>query len=380
MARIRSAKPEFWTDPKMCGMSRDIRFTFKGIWEVSADDRGRFMADPRIIKANVWPLDDDITLNKLRKWLKVLADSGRIVLYRVEGIEYGYLVNWLKHQKIAHPTESRLPDPPVRDVHEPFTNHSGIIHEPFTLARAEGRGGEGSGGEGEKNSAPKKRSGVPAREDIGPRSTIPPDPDPLALAELPAPAAPPRVVLPPVAEKLLAKCYGLSTEKRRTDVAKQLYDALDPELKGARVRRGTYVKARDPAHMDWACQAVLDDPPRNVDMAVVFVLQKLQDPPPGPSPTEVAATRNAEREQLEERYGAEAKRAAVAWSRDHPEEYKRLAAPIEAQFPSANGNAFMAAARTAALTSALAKVAGFPRFEDWSRLPTRQLATSGAHE
>lgn len=373
MARIRSAKPEFWTDPKMCAMPRDIRFTFKGIWEVSADDRGRFMADPRLVKANVWPLDDDITLNKVRRWLQVLADSGRIVLYKVDGIEYGFVVNWLKHQKIANPTESRLPPPPNGEIHETFVKSSGDAHETFRLAGAERSGAERKGEE-------KERSGADAREDIGPRSTIPPDPDPLALAEIPAPAAPPRVVLPPGAEKLLAECYGLSTEKRRADVAKQLYDALDPQLKGARVRRGTYVKARDPAHLDWACLAVLDDPPRNVDMAVVFVLQKLQDPPPGPSPTEVAATRDAEREQLEQRYGAEATRAAVAWSRDNAEAYKRLVAPIEAQFPNVNGNAFMTAARSAALTSAVAKAAGFPRFEEWARLPARQLATSGAHE
>lgn len=131
MARIRSAKPEWWSSAKWCALPRDVRFTYKGIWEVMADDAGRFEADPRQIKAQVWPLDDDITPKKIAGWLPRLAavqvrlkDSETrvqaVVLYESGGVQYGFLPGFVKHQKISNPTPSKLPKPP-----ELFANDSG---------------------------------------------------------------------------------------------------------------------------------------------------------------------------------------------------------------------------------------------------------------
>lgn len=129
MARIRSSKPEWWSKAKWCAIPRDIRSTYKGIWEVMADDQGRFQADLRLIKGSVWPLDDDITLKKIEKWLPVLVgvpvtvDHKRypaILLYVVDGVRYGFLPGFVKHQKISHPTPSKLPPPP-----ESFAINSG---------------------------------------------------------------------------------------------------------------------------------------------------------------------------------------------------------------------------------------------------------------
>lgn len=122
MARIRSAKPEWWSKVKWCALPRDVRFTYKGIWEVMADDEGRFQAEPRLIKSSVWPLDDDITTKKLEKWLARLAsvtvttkDGDRapaLLLYVVDGVRYGFMPGFVKHQKISHATPSKLPPPP----------------------------------------------------------------------------------------------------------------------------------------------------------------------------------------------------------------------------------------------------------------------------
>lgn len=135
MARIRSSKPEWWSKPKWCAIPRDIRSTYKGIWEVMADDQGRFHADVRVIKGQVWPLDDDITMKKIEKWLEVLSQVtvgiGRkrlpaVVLYVVAGVRYGFLPGFVKHQKISHPTPSKLPPPP-----EPLASDSGETPERF---------------------------------------------------------------------------------------------------------------------------------------------------------------------------------------------------------------------------------------------------------
>jgi hypothetical protein len=122
MARIRSSKPEWWTSAKWCRLPRDLRATYKGIWEVMCDDEGRFLADPRQVKADVWPLDDDITPKKIASWLPrigsvnvTLEDKSKttaIVFYDVEGVRYGFVPGFVKHQKISHKTPSKLPPLP----------------------------------------------------------------------------------------------------------------------------------------------------------------------------------------------------------------------------------------------------------------------------
>lgn len=207
----------------------------------------------------------------------------------------------------------------------------------------------------------RKGSGAEARTEP---EAIPPDPDPLHIVPDAAPPAP-RAVLPLHAQRLVDEVYGLASEKRRIDVARQFADAIDPASRGARLRRGAYVKARSVEHLDDCCKAVLYDLPRNPDMAVVFVLEKLGDPPPGPTPTEVAKQREEESRALQERYFADAKAAGLAWARDHPEDYRALVAPIEAQFAEVQGTTFGKFGRDAALVKATAQAAGFPPFEQW---------------
>lgn len=177
----------------------------------------------------------------------------------------------------------------------------------------------------------------------------------------------PLVVLPPHAERLVSELYALATPKRQLDVKRQLYDAIDPHARGARIRKGVHVKARDAAHLDSVCRQVLFDPPREYDAAIVVVLRKLQDPAPGPSLAEVAAQEDARRRALEEEYGTAARSAGLAWAQERPNEYEDLRKPIDAQFAAAGNSIFARQARNAALASATAKAAGFPTFDAWIR-------------
>ena len=369
MGKIRSSKAEFWTDPKMGNLPREVRFTFKGIWEVMADDEGRFLADPRLIKGQVWPLDDDITVKKVRNYLRTLTEDRRIVLYSVDGASFGHIPSWSKHQKISHPTASKLPAPP-------------------SLSDSNFRNGAGNGptknGNVPDHFRPDKdrdldrdvdRSGAEAIPEAG--GGLAPDPDPLDRAAPPAPL----VVLPPDAQRLLDSLYDphMVGTKKRTDAARQLFDTIDPARpKGARLDRGTFVRARDVAHLEACCRAVTDDPPRNRELAVRFVLLKLQDPPPGPSVTEQAADRDRRLADLEDTYAREAKRAGMAWVKAHPDEYAALLRPIEAQFAAAAGSLTGRLARESVLTQQTAKAAGFPSFDEWCRTRGAPLQGVGA--
>ena len=69
MARKRMLSPEFWTDEKLGDCTRDERLLFMGLIS-QADDEGRGQGNPKLVKALVFPYDDDITTNMTASMLK----------------------------------------------------------------------------------------------------------------------------------------------------------------------------------------------------------------------------------------------------------------------------------------------------------------------
>jgi len=61
----------------------------------------------------------------VEQWLCELARENCVRLYEVDGAHYLEIVNWLKHQKIDHPSKSKLPGPsdmfakPREDIGDP---------------------------------------------------------------------------------------------------------------------------------------------------------------------------------------------------------------------------------------------------------------------
>lgn len=107
MGRIRSIKPEFPQSETMGRLSRDARLLFVQLWTI-ADDEGRTRAASRMLASLLYPYDDDAR-DLMGSWLDELERSDCIRQYEVDGSRYLEIVNWLKHQKIDHPSKSRLP-------------------------------------------------------------------------------------------------------------------------------------------------------------------------------------------------------------------------------------------------------------------------------
>lgn len=101
MARIRTIKPEFFRSRSLARCSRDARMTFAGLW-CEADDYGRGVADARILKGGIWPLDDDIAWQDVEKHLGELEETGHIVRYDVNGEDFFEIVSWAEHQSSAY--------------------------------------------------------------------------------------------------------------------------------------------------------------------------------------------------------------------------------------------------------------------------------------
>ena len=104
MARIRSVKPELPQDAKLAKVSREARLTFIYLL-TQADDQGYFRASPRLLLGQLYPHDADVTEPMLMGWMNELCASGLLAAFDSEDGPLGHIVNFLKHQKIDHPSK-----------------------------------------------------------------------------------------------------------------------------------------------------------------------------------------------------------------------------------------------------------------------------------
>lgn len=151
MPRIRSIKPGFWTDENLSRFAPIVRMTFLGLISAMADDEGRCKGDLRLVKAAIWPLDDDITRAVVEDHLTQLDVGERIQRYSVKGSDYIWIVNWKKHQRIDKPRKSELPRPPARTerhVDEHSENVPRNVDDVSTLDKDRRGVGKGEGVEG----------------------------------------------------------------------------------------------------------------------------------------------------------------------------------------------------------------------------------------
>jgi hypothetical protein len=154
MGRIRQVKPEFWTSLAIGELSRDARLLFIGLWNY-ADDEGRGVDDARLIKGDVFPLDDDMGAAEVEALMCELAAKGRVLRYTSVsphgGRRYISVTNWSEHQYVQRKRPSLLPAPPVTcpddPLREPSVSPHGALREPSVLGQGLGSGvrGQGSG-------------------------------------------------------------------------------------------------------------------------------------------------------------------------------------------------------------------------------------------
>lgn len=108
MARIRTIKPEIWTDEKFVALSPLARLLFMGLLNF-VDDEGRAQYSPSRFKLQILPADSadaSALLGEIRR-------EGMIIVYDFEGKEYLQVCNFTKHQKVDKRTPSKLPPPPI---------------------------------------------------------------------------------------------------------------------------------------------------------------------------------------------------------------------------------------------------------------------------
>jgi len=136
MARIRTIKPEFWTDETIVELDFADRLLFIGLWNF-ADDQGYMPLRPKRIKMQVFPGDDyDVTGGLRRLW-----EASLVTLYASPEGPLLHIRNWSRHQKISNPAREKYSQ---SDLHEQ-AEWSTDVQSALETYPAEGKGKERKG-------------------------------------------------------------------------------------------------------------------------------------------------------------------------------------------------------------------------------------------
>jgi len=132
VARIRSIKPEFFTNDEIGALTPLARLLFVGLW-TQADREGRLKDRPSRLKITLLPYDRA----NVDALLTTLVESGHIERYEVGGERFIQVVNFSLHQcPNSKEPDSTIPAP---------CKHSASM----VLAQGEGKGRERKGKERE---------------------------------------------------------------------------------------------------------------------------------------------------------------------------------------------------------------------------------------
>lgn len=137
MARIRTIKPDFWTDEKIVELSFEARLFFIGSWNF-ADDNGNLQRSAKKLKMQIFPADA-IDCEPL---IQSLIAHGLFSEYEVNGEKFLHIKGFKRHQVINRPSKTGLPTPESVIPPAPLTEPS----------LTEGKGREGKGKEEDKTS------------------------------------------------------------------------------------------------------------------------------------------------------------------------------------------------------------------------------------
>ena len=146
MARIRTIKPEFWTDERLTECSLSARLLFIGMLNF-ADDNGNLAYSAKRLKMQVFPADAIDT----QPLIDELLAHGVLIEYSVNGDKYLNIKGFSKHQVINRPSASSIPQPPNTD--DSVSTHGALTD-----------GKEGKGEEGNKEESAGEPATPPASD------------------------------------------------------------------------------------------------------------------------------------------------------------------------------------------------------------------------
>lgn len=146
MARIRTIKPEFWKHEDLSALPEVVHLAAAALLNY-ADDEGFFNANPLLVKAEIFPIrEPSVSIPEI---FRRLQEIGYIDLGTGDdGKKYGRIRNFAAHQRISHPTASKIANKSI--AWENSANPPEIFRSPPESFRPERKGTGNREGKGKE--------------------------------------------------------------------------------------------------------------------------------------------------------------------------------------------------------------------------------------
>lgn len=138
--RIRTIKPDFWSDSKTGTLSDRATKLFLGMLNVS-DDYGVIEHDIDMLRARIFPYSTETAEIIVNIPLQnELFSKSLVQSFKVDGKSYLYIKNFCKHQRVDRPSNPIIPN--FQSLSIQFDEYSASSQRGLAL---EGKGKEGNG-------------------------------------------------------------------------------------------------------------------------------------------------------------------------------------------------------------------------------------------
>ncbi len=134
VARIRSIKPDFFTDEQLTECSVAACFLYIGLW-VFSDDIGYMSYSPRRLAMQIFPHRAEG--ERIGELIAELQPPGCVFAFELDRRQFLYLPKFLRHQKIDKPSAARYCTLTHRETGKAFSWE--LPAKLRTLAREEGQ-------------------------------------------------------------------------------------------------------------------------------------------------------------------------------------------------------------------------------------------------
>ena len=129
MSRKRMVSPEFYTDEKILELPIPARLMFIGIWN-HANDEGILKNSPKQLKVQIYPADEEITLNTIIEYVELMVNLKLLTKgTNIDDSPLLKITKWTDHQKINRPTLSRYVFVPLQTNNNSVSDHGAISEE-----------------------------------------------------------------------------------------------------------------------------------------------------------------------------------------------------------------------------------------------------------
>lgn len=99
-----------WKDEFVGDLDFFQRCLWIGLFSSCADDQGRLLDNPILIRAELFPYDD-IQIDKIETGLSIFESSGKIMRYSINNKKYIQLLRWWENQNPRWASRSKYPPP-----------------------------------------------------------------------------------------------------------------------------------------------------------------------------------------------------------------------------------------------------------------------------